>query len=247
MKICNCPVILLEETLSTNNFLKELCQQENLEEGSIVFTSSQTSGRGQAGNSWESEPGKNLTFSTILFPKEIYAKEQFLLSQLVSLAIADILSEYIPSISIKWPNDIYYSDNKICGILIENELESNLIKSSIIGIGLNVNQTIFKSNAPNPISMKQITGKEYDLFILLEKIICRILRYYDSLSTQKEGIASRYKNQLYHSNGFYMFSDKDGEFSARIINVEPDGFLVLETIHKEIHRYMFKQVSMLIK
>ena len=241
MQICNRPFILLQETNSTNSYLKELNCTKQLKEGTVVQTLFQTAGRGQAGNYWESEQGKNLTFSLILYPAQIPVSNQFLLSQIVSLAIYDVLSEEASGISIKWPNDIYYKDSKICGILIEQEITGTEISSSIIGIGVNVNQMEFKSNAPNPISLQQITGKSYELFPLLERIIARILQLYEH--EEAFHIISRYKKCLYHRDGFYSFRDKDGIFSATIIDVEDKGSLVLETSAGERRQYLFKEVS----
>ena len=166
----NCPehpsfqIIDLEETDSTNRYLSDLC--DNTPTAPIEYTTVtarfQTSGKGQRGNSWESEAGQNLLFSTVLYPRFVEARRQFVLSQIVSLAVKEELDTYTEGISIKWPNDIYWHEKKICGMLIENVLEGNRIGRCIPGIGINLNQTIFRSPAPNPVSLKQITGRDYD-------------------------------------------------------------------------------------
>ena len=120
----------------------------------------QTAGRGQAGNSWESEAGKNLLFGLLFHPREVEANRQFILSQAVALSICETLSDYAEDIRIKWPNDIYWKDRKICGMLIENTLVGRCIENCIIGAGININQQTFCSDAPNPVSLRQITGKE---------------------------------------------------------------------------------------
>ena len=148
----------LAETDSTNTYLQQLDADRHLPEGYIAYTDTQRAGRGQRGNSWESQPGKNLTFSLLLRPEHIPANQQFLLSQAVSLAATDVLNRYASGFSIKWPNDIYWEDKKIAGILIENVLSGSTFARSIVGIGLNINQERFISDAPNPVSLFQITG-----------------------------------------------------------------------------------------
>ena len=151
------PLIALDETHSTSNYLLELCQQsvQPLEEFTTVTASFQTAGKGQRGNSWESEAGKNLLFSFVLYPKFLEARQQFLLSQFVSLAIKEELESIIKEISIKWPNDIYWREKKLCGILIEHQLCRSHIERTICGIGVNINQALFRSNAPNPVSLNK--------------------------------------------------------------------------------------------
>ena len=134
------PLIHLEETDSTNKYLNELCNKQCVEELTTITADFQTSGRGQRGNSWESEAGQNLMFSFVLYPTFLKARRQFLLSQIISLAIKEELERYVSNISIKWPNDIYWKDKKICGMLIENDLTGVHISRSITGIGINVNQ-----------------------------------------------------------------------------------------------------------
>ena len=246
MRIANRPFILLQETTSTNSYLKEISSSSRLEEGTIVQTLFQTAGRGQAGNFWESERGKNLTFSLILYPRQLPVANQFLISQLVSLAIFDVLSEETDSVSIKWPNDIYYKEQKICGILIESAIEGNQTVSAIIGVGLNVNQVDFKSNAPNPVSLQQITGKSYHLQRLLEHIICRLMELYEQLE-DRTALVARYKENLFRRDGgFHPFADKQDSFFAQIVDVESNGVLILEKLSGERKQYSFKEVSFIL-
>ena len=140
--------ILLHETSSTNSYLSRMASI--LPSGTVIYTNSQTSGRGQRGNSWEAEPGKNLTFSMLVKQPAVVPSKQFRISEAVSLAVVEWLSQYSDGFSVKWPNDIYYNDKKICGILIEHVLCGNAIVHTIVGVGINVNQQHFLSDAPNP-------------------------------------------------------------------------------------------------
>ena len=164
-------IIRLEETTSTNSYLRQLLFKESLPEGSVVVAQTQTAGRGQIGNVWESETGKNLTFSIVLYPDCIPANRQFLISQITSLSVKETLEAYTNDVAVKWPNDIYWKDKKICGMLIENDLSGHNMYCSIIGIGINVNQAVFFSDAPNPVSLCQIIGKEIDKEELLDRFL----------------------------------------------------------------------------
>ncbi len=240
-------IIHIDELVSTNLYLRNL-PANSLSDGTTVYTDFQTAGRGQRGNSWESEKGKNLTFSTILFPKELKAEDQFLISQITSLAIRDVLSKYTEHITIKWPNDIYWKDRKITGILIENDIMGDCISQSILGVGININQTEFVSNAPNPISLKQITQADYDIAEILSDILNRLYSYYKDINDpdKREKIRTNYKKSLYRREGFYMFEDKEGVFIARIADIENIGLLVLKTIDGEIRVYGFKEIKYIL-
>ena len=143
---------------STNAYLQRLVAETDAPEGTVVSTSFQTNGRGQLSNMWEAEDGKNILCSILLRPTSLPIKSQFLISQAISVAIVDVLNSYLDGFFIKWPNDIYYKEDKIAGILIENTLSSAGISTCIIGLGLNVNQQTFRSDAPNPISLFNIIG-----------------------------------------------------------------------------------------
>ena len=157
---------------STNKYLQNLLEECVDIVDNVVVTEFQSSGRGQGKNVWESEAGKNLLFSLALDMSCLKAENQFLLTQMVSVTMIDVLKKYLPeeSLFIKWPNDIYFNNKKIAGILIKNEIKGMMLGTSIIGIGLNVNQTSFDENLPNPISMKMITGNDYDLEAILIEI-----------------------------------------------------------------------------
>ena len=231
------PLVHINETNSTNNYLQALCARQQTEEFTTVVADFQTSGRGQRGNSWEAEPDKNLLFSFVIFPVFLEARQQFLISQIVSLAIKEELDTYTTDISIKWPNDIYWKDKKICGMLIENDL-----------MGININQEVFHSSAPNPVSLFQITGKQYDIFNILEHIMLRIQIYYDLLQKNNTAlITAQYERSLFRKEGMYRYKDVNGEFMANIVCVEPEGRLILEDETQTKRGYMFKEVEYLLK
>ena len=243
------PLIILEETDSTNRYLTELCNQRTeITELTTVSTERQTAGKGQRGNSWESEESKNLTFSIVFHPIFLEARRQFLISQIVSLSIKEELDKWTDNISIKWPNDIYWKDKKICGILIENNLSGQYIEQSIAGIGVNINQDIFLSNAPNPVSLKQITGQEHDRFQLLACIMERVKEYYSLLQhsiseNNLSTITERYSDSLFRKDGFHYYVDTECRFLARLLRVEPDGQFILEDQTGRERGYLFKEVQ----
>ncbi len=240
-------IIRLKEINSTNQYLQEKLKEEPLEEGSLVVAESQSAGKGQAGNTWESEKGKNLTCSMVIYPDFIQIKDQFIISEIVSLAITDLLSEYVENVQIKWPNDIYIGEKKIVGILIENSISDNTIENSIIGMGININQEIFTSNAPNPVSLKQITGEDYDLDVLLKKLLQHILNRYNQLiKGEKKKIHREYFNNLFRNNGYYSYKSQGILFKARIKEIKASGHLVLETEEREVKIFAFKEVEFII-
>lgn len=244
-------IIHKEEVDSTNNYLKNLLSNHNLIEFTTVVATDQTKGRGQRGNYWESEKGKNLTFSTYLTPYFLPINKQFILSQVISLAILDTLSIYtsIDNLKIKWPNDIYYKDKKICGILIENALIDDLIQCTIAGIGININQVNFRSDAPNPISLKQIVRCDNDLSLelLLNQYLERLAKRYQQIKDLNwEEIATDYHNNLYRYGEESFFQDKDGMFEGRIINVNQEGALSIERKEGRTSNYLFKEVAYII-
>ena len=239
--------IFIGETTSTNTYLAELCDREMQPELANVYTTYQSAGRGQRGNSWESEPGANLLFSFVVFPTYLEARRQFLLSQITALSLQEVLSQYTEGVTIKWPNDIYWHDKKLCGTLIENDLTGVHISRSISGTGVNLNQMEFISNAPNPVSLRQITGQTYDPQEILAQLMERITVYYEQLkNNDTETITSRYKTNLYRKDGFYPYRDANGEFRARICDIEPIGRLILEDETGRQRAYMFKEVEYIL-
>ena len=238
-------VLRLDETLSTNTELKLLQKQSPLPEGSVVVAEFQTGGRGQAGNSWYSTRGKNLLLSFLLYPYNVKARDQFIISRIVSLAIKRVLDKHLENVSIKWPNDIYWNDEKIAGILIENSLIGQHIDYTIVGIGLNVNEEEFPKQLPNPISMKQIVEAELDRDLLFDDLSNNLFELYQSLGRGKTALREQeYMQHLYRREGIHWFSDKNGQFKAAIKTVLPSGHLVLTTYpEREKRVYAFKEIA----
>lgn len=241
--------IHLPETESTNKYAREDVAWQG--SPTLITADYQTSGRGQRGNAWESEAGKNLLFTLALPTHSIKASEQFALCELISVAICDVLAQYTADIRIKWPNDIYYKDKKLCGILIEHDLEGVHLSRSLIGIGLNVNQAEFHSDAPNPITLSQILGHEVEREALLEAIIARILKLYEQYTSlaptlSRESLHERYLNLLYRRDIPAKYCDAQGTFTATLRTIEPDGRLCLEDMHGTLRSYLFKEVSYVI-
>ncbi|MCK5838803.1 MAG: biotin--[acetyl-CoA-carboxylase] ligase [Bacteroidales bacterium] len=225
-------LIHLDKINSTNLYALELLQKKEIPEGTIIIVREQFSGRGQNKNRWESEPGKNLTFSIILHPAFLLPEKQFQLNKFISLAIFDFVSEVMPGqkVSIKWTNDIYINDDKVAGILINNVIQGHSFSHSVIGIGLNINQAQFTSDAPNPVSLKMITGKNYDLEECLN-ILCLCIdnRYYQLMSGKTENINNEYFTHQYRLDSFYPFLYKEEKVIAKITGFDPFGRLLLVT------------------
>ncbi len=231
-------IVHIDETDSTNRWLKD-----HGEGTMVVATDYQTAGKGCGSNSWESERGKNLTFSMLIHPDGIAAREQFHITEVVSVALCRTLRPYIYNkVEIKWPNDIYVGDRKICGILIENRLQGNVIVDCIIGIGLNVNQRVFLSDAPNPVSMYQLTGQETDR----EALLADFLQTFDQ-EWQNKTNGSEYRELLYRKGKDGLYEDKTGRFVARLADVLPDGRLLLVDEEGKERTYAFKEVSFIIE
>lgn len=235
----------VKATDSTNALMKELMWTTDLPEGYVVRTDFQTNGKGQGTNRWESAKGKNLLFSLLLRPEQIPVEDQFLVSQFVSLGIVDSLRQLAPDqgkgFSIKWPNDIYWYDQKIAGILIENTWQGRKISTSVIGIGLNVNQKQFYSDAPNPVSLLQIFEKKCNRKALLSAVLRAIGGYYVRLD--KEVIRNSYHQSLFRKDGFHFFRTGNKTFEAIILEVANDGKLILKEKTGEISGYYFKEVE----
>lgn len=240
-------VIHLAETDSTNTYLREHAEEIKKHELVVVSTDFQSAGRGQRGNSWESECNKNLLFSIRCRPLFLPANKQFLLSEIMSLSVKESLEQFQDDFTIKWPNDIYWKEKKIGGILIENDLIGKNISQCILGNGLNINQNLFTSNAPNPVSLKQITGKAFSCKEILISILNRFESYYQSLQAEQfEMVHQKYHDALFRQYGFYSFQDPNGSFKACIDHVEPSGLLVLKDESGNLRSYAFKEVSYLL-
>ena len=235
-------IIHIAETDSTNRWLKDYPPPLPAGEDVVVVAEFQTAGKGCGSNSWESERGKNLTFSLLIHPEGLPANEQFHITEVVSVALCETLEPIVNNkVEIKWPNDIYVGDQKICGILIENRLQGSAIKDSIIGIGLNVNQRVFLSDAPNPVSLYQLTGHETDLDALLHQLLTAFERVAQSSTTSLD-----YRGRLYRKGIPALYEDPFGRFKATLTDVQNDGKLVLHDETGEKRTYAFKEVQFIV-
>ena len=238
--------IKLLQVDSTNNYL--LQRAHEMSDQTVVYTPCQTAGRGQKGNRWLAEPGMNATFSYLYKPVNIPAREQFCISEAAALAVAQVLSQLSGEpITVKWPNDIYHRDRKICGMLIENSLQGRRVEHSIIGIGTNINQREFDPYAPNPTSLSLVTGRDHDVEQVM-RLVCermeQLLARVENEGTQ--ALHSDYLSVLYRFDGqAHTFFQPDGTmFAATIVDVAPDGMLALRhAADGTIHHYAFKQVA----
>ncbi|MGX1930794.1 biotin--[acetyl-CoA-carboxylase] ligase [Flagellimonas sp. 2504JD4-2] len=240
-------IIKLNATDSTNLYLKDLLQSNEVGDYTAVVAEFQTKGRGQMGAGWQSEPGKNLTFSMLKKFDALQTVQQFNLNIGVSLAVYDMLRALeIPNLKVKWPNDIMSGSFKICGILIENILKGKQIQSSIIGIGLNVNQTSFE-NLANVASLKSLTGKFFDLDELLSKLLERLKFYLDDLETKTvPQLLPAYEKLLFRKDRPSTFTDDQNErFMGFIRRISPTGKLVVELEDKILKEFDLKEVSLL--
>lgn len=242
--------IKVENTASTNSALAAM--GDSATNGTVITTHTQSAGRGQRGNSWESEPGKNITLSILWRPENVSAPEQFVLSEAVALAVADVVDTVSPiPAKVKWPNDIYVRDSKICGILIENSLDGKRIARCVSGVGLNVNQTEFLSDAPNPVSLAMITGNIHDRDAIEEKLIRQLrlrLAQADDIENRSQ-LHSEYTSRLWRREGFYLWilpANPTNPFTARIADVALTGHLTLETPDGQRTVYAFKEVKPLL-
>ena len=230
-------IISIKETDSTNRKIKEQAVDEDAM--TVLVAERQTAGKGCGTNSWESEPHKNLTFSIRYCPEDVEARRQFVISMQISVAIHRAMMDFGVPTTIKWPNDIYWNDKKLAGILIENQLQGSHIRDSIIGIGLNVNQRTFLSDAPNPVSMSQILSRHLQLNEILQRIIFHF-------QNAEKDIAAVYRSLLYRKTGMHEYSDSKGNFIAEIVGVADDGILSLRDSSGVVRKYAFKEVAFII-
>lgn len=243
-KIGEYNIVWQEEISSTNEYASQYLKKHKNCDKIVIGAYSQYSGRGQRDNKWESQDYKNLTISILFKPSFVEAMSQFRISEIISLGVFDYLSVRTKDVKIKWPNDIYINDKKIAGILIEHLIMGPSIASSICGLGLNINQEIFKSDAPNPVSLKQITGEEYDIDNVLEDLLACIDRRYKMLEEGGAILLRRdYHSALYRRNEYHMFKNESKTFEAKIVGVNEIGQLVLEDKTGESTFYNFKEVA----
>ena len=240
-------IIKLDATDSTNLYLKGLLRSKHVSDNTVIVAKNQLNGRGQMGSSWQSEEGKNLTFSVLKRFDALHAIHQFNLNICVSLAISDVLSELsIPNVSVKWPNDIMSGSLKICGILIENIMKGQWVQHSIIGIGLNVNQMSFE-NLDKAGSLKSVSGRLFDLDEVLQKILKKMEYHFQGIEEKTvTQLLPSYERLLFRKNKPSTFTDADGNmFMGFIRNVSSSGKLVLELEDQIFKEFDLKEVSLL--
>lgn len=235
-------VLFLSQCHSTNDTAADLLKEKPQIEGTTIITQTQSQGRGQRGNIWESEPGKNATFSVILKPTAIPTQNQFQLHLITTLAIYQSLFPILgKELKIKWPNDIYYRDRKLGGILIENTLKGSHIENSVIGIGININQTHF-SNV-HATSLADITDHNYEVNDMIELILIALEKKYLELKSGKlKELEAQYLRRLYQFNTINTYESNNRIFQGTIIGINPSGLLQIRE-EEILHEFAFKEVT----
>lgn len=245
-------IVHLLEVDSTNRYVRDeaaaLWQNRGISDFAVVTAGHQTAGRGQRGNTWNSNAGENLLFSILVRPGEtLEVSKQFLLSQAVALSIHDAMKCYGIDTLLKWPNDIYASNRKLAGILLELDYSGAFVEQAIIGIGLNVNQEGFPPMDRTPVSMKMLRKRDFTLDDVLATILDLFEHYYTELRFRnRDAIAAEYKRVLLGMNERHTFIDRDGRFDAVIQDIESDGHLILRRNDGSTGRYAFKEVEMVL-
>ena len=240
----------LDITTSTNDDARD----EKYREGDVVWADFQTAGRGQRGHEWHSRRGENLTFSVVLEPTFVPIAEQFSVSEVVALSLVDMLADYGIEARIKWTNDIYVGDRKLVGILIEHSLASATLRRTIVGVGINVNQTEFDSSLPNPVSMAQLLGRQLDAEEVLQHFLAYLQRNYEALREMQNAKCKmhnfshqRYNELLYRLGEYHTYALPSGErFRAKILGTASSGALQLEDEKGATKDYLFKEVEFVI-
>ena len=237
-------------TDSTNN--EALKAMDTAPDKSVWAAKFQTAGRGQRGNKWESTKGENLMFTILFKPTFLKPQEQFIVSQIVALGVKSYLKQKGVDAKIKWPNDIYVGDEKICGILIEHSIMGDSLSASIIGIGINLNQKLFLSDALNPTSLSILTGDTYNVEAELNEVLAEIFNYYDIISKcdmeSRGKIEEEYHNSLYRLNQYFEFEDCNSatRFRAKIVGVDRYACMILEDTNGDKKSYAFKEVKYIL-
>lgn len=237
-------IINLREVISTNNYLTDYLKKNEPAEGLVIKAQFQTAGRGHRDNSWYSHAEQNILLSILLYPAFINPGEQFLISKTISLGIFDFLSNYINWVKIKWPNDIYYKNKKIAGILIENTIFGNRIGNTIVGIGLNINQKTFPKNIPNPVSLNLAASSNFSCEKLSDELLFFLdNRYKQLVIGEKNKINEEYLKNLYLLNKFHEFKTGQSSLSAKIIGVTEVGKLIIEDWKGKKTTFNFKEIE----
>ena len=235
----------LPEINSTNTYLAGILHKISLPEGSVIRAVKQNSGRGQKDSIWESEAGKNLLLSFLFYPSFITPKDVFLLNKTFTLSVYDFVTIWLKKkVSIKWPNDIYWKNKKVSGILIENSINASTISHSIIGIGVNINQNLFSPDLLNPVSFSLINHKEYDLEELFNSLCsCIEARYLQLKNGDIKSIDKDYQSALFSIGKWKIYESMDNRFKGCIEGVDEYGKLLIQTENGEIKKYDLKEIK----
>lgn len=235
----------IEETTSTNDDAR----REKYREGDIVWAERQSAGRGQRGHTWTSPEGENLTFSLVLEPRFLPVSDQFMLLEIIALSLCDTFDRFGIATRIKWTNDIYWNDRKLVGILIEHNYSGDSLSRTIVGVGINVNQTVFDPALPNPVSMRQITGQTYDREQVLRTFHEAVMARYGRLQRgERDAVCEDYHRRMYRLDEFHTFREQPSarEIRAAVRGVLPTGELLLERQDGTRRAYLFREVEFVI-
>lgn len=240
-------IIKLDAIDSTNSYLRQLSSSQPLKDYTVVMAESQTNGRGQMGTNWSSQSGKNLTVSVFVDVTFLPIELSFYISMAISLAISEALKEFqIKQVKVKWPNDILADQKKISGVLIENVIKNNQLQGSIIGFGLNINQTDFE-HLPQATSMRMVSGSVYNRDEVLQCVLKRLQYYIDELKAEHfEELKANYEAELFRKNKPSTFQDAKGHlFSGYIKGVSPSGHLHILVVDGVVKSFDLKDVKLL--
>ena len=237
----------LEQIDSTNAYLQRKQSEADVRNW-VVSADEQTSGKGMGSNNWESEVGKNLTFSLALDVSFLPAERQFLLSEAVALGLIHALDVLLPAekLHIKWPNDIYYENRKLAGILINSTIKANMMDVSIVGIGLNVNQMQFHNWPTHPISLQQITGKEYDLQSLLEQVAESLYDEVEVLKTNPTAIEQNYLKRLFRYRTWADYEVDGKVLRLFMTGIDAFGRLMMVDGQQALHTFDIKEIKFVL-
>ncbi len=238
-------IITLSETNSTNEQARIMLNSRQISPPTVIFADFQTSGKGMAENTWQSEKGKNILCSYVLKPN-IAPEKQFKISQAVALSILNFLKEFSSEFLIKWPNDIYFKNKKTAGILIENLINGQNIVHSIIGIGININQIKFPDNLLNSSSLSMVTGQKINLEYAKQSLTKHILETFEQIKYNSSMIHKEYIDNLYRYREMAEYRDSKGIFEGMITGVSKYGHLIVQNCntHKQ-EEYDIKEIEFL--
>lgn len=233
---------------STNSYAIKLLAKSRPADGTVITADFQSQGRGQFDSSWQSAAGQNLLFSLLLYPGFILPSQQFLLTQAISIGLAEGVQALLRRpVAIKWPNDLYIGDKKAAGMLIQTTLGSGTMLNAVVGIGLNVNQTQFSPDLPNPTSLAEQTGKDWDRAEVLTSILEHIERWYLNLRSQQTTLVQQtYLQFLFRYGEWALYQEPGGDvFSGKITGLSPQGKLELET-RQGMRSYHTKEIQFVL-